>query len=110
MEKFAQHRLLSIVERQMAIISKITSARPCAGYTSKVITAYQNGKYYQYGKTIEPGHLSYRELYVKGHNYFKHIKETLNEFGKVIKGSRFREEVVGPEANNKMIHKFGVDA
>ena len=37
----------------MAIISKITSARPGAGYISKVITAYQNGKYYQNGKKIE---------------------------------------------------------
>ena len=94
----------------MAIIKKITSARPGTGYSSKVITAYQNGRYYQYGKTIEPGHSTYRELYVQGHNYFKHIKETLNEFDKVIKGSRFREEVVGPEANSKRIHKFGVDA
>lgn len=110
MEKPVQCRLLSIVERQMAIINKITSARPGTGYTSKVITAYQKGKYYQYGKTIEPGRSTYRELYVQGHNYFKHIKETLDEFGKVIKGSRFREEVVGPEANDRMIHKFGVDA
>lgn len=94
----------------MGIINKVTSARFGSNYKSQVVTGVRNGQYFQYGKTIEPRHSTYRELYVQGHNYFKHICETLDSFGKVIKGSRFSEEVVGKEANSRRIHKFGVDA
>lgn len=91
------------------IIRKVTSTSP-NGITSKVTTGMRKLQYWQLGQSFENGQLKYQEAYIQSHNYFKHIKATYDKLGKIIKGSLFSEEVKGPEANKRIIHKFGVDA
>lgn len=93
----------------MAVINRIVSTNG-VNYTSKVTTGMRKLQYFQLGQAYENGQLKYQEAYIQGHNYFKHMKATFDNMGKRIKGSTFSEEVVGPEANTRKIHKFGVIA
>mgnify|MGYP003290101448 CR=1 FL=1 len=92
----------------MALISRITSVNPATGVVSKVAKGTRGLQTWQLGQYTE-GNRKYQEIYVQGHNYFKHIKAMFKD-GKMIKGSKFSEEIVGPEANSRVIHKFGVEA
>lgn len=91
------------------IINRITYTHP-TNLTTKVTTGMRRGQYFQLGQVFEQGKLKYQEAYVQEHNYFKHIKAVYDDLGKMIKGSLFREEYVGEEANKMAIHKFGVEA
>lgn len=91
------------------IINRITYTHP-TNLTTKVTTGMRRGQYFQLGQVFEQGKLKYQEVYVQEHNYFKHIKAVYDDLGKMIKGSLFREEYVGEEANKMAIHKFGVEA
>lgn len=91
-------------------INKVVYTHPVNQITTKVTTGMRKGQYYQLGQVFEKGKLKYQEAYVQEHNYFKHLKAMYDDLGKMIKGSLFREEFVGEEANKRAIHKFGVNA
>lgn len=94
----------------MAVINRVTSVNPATGIKTKVTTGMRHLQYFQLGQTFENGKVKYQEAYIQGHNYFKHIKATYDKLGKIIKGSLFSEEITGAKANERRIHKFGVDA
>ena len=94
----------------MAVINRIISTNGANGISTKVTTGTRKLQTWQLGQTFENGKVKYQEAYIQGYNYFKHMKATFDNMGKRIKGSTFSEEIVGPEANKRMIHKFGVIA
>jgi hypothetical protein len=78
------------------------------GYKQRVSQYIVNCKHVQVGENIEHGRTTFKEVIIKGHNYFKRFFYTLNKKGERIEGSMFSETLTGEEANKREIRHFGV--